>query len=199
MNDFLQNVGANLVGTFAGAALAVFTTWAIDRRNRRRNNEKQLQSLIDRIYRSRALAPHRTRPPGPLTPAEQLDFERCSLSVIGTRDRIALVSDELHQTAQVTEVLNDMYAECLTYLEASEAAPENYLREMMTLRGRLDRDLRKLCALVPSLAYRAPGTAIFGADAEERLRKLDELHAAGMIDESEFAEKRLRILDEGQV
>jgi hypothetical protein len=160
MNDFLQNVGANLVGTFAGAALAVFTTWALERRNIRRNQEKQLQALIDRIYRSRALAPDRARPAGPLSPAEQVDFERGSLSVIGTRDRVALVSDELHQTAEVTEVLNDMYADCLTYLEASATDHKIYIQELMTLRARLDRGLKTLCALRPSLVYRAPGTAL---------------------------------------
>lgn len=159
MNDFVQNAGANLVGTFAGAALAIMTTWGLERRNARRNRVKYLQALVDRVYRSRALAPGRARPSGALTAVEDVDFGRCAESVLITRERIRSASDELHQQPEVTRVLDDMYADCLAYLESSELDHAAYLEGLMFLRAELDDALGKLCSLVPSLIYRAPGTA----------------------------------------
>ena len=56
-------------------------------------------------------------------------------------------------------MLDDMYADCLVYLESSELDHATYLEGLMLLRAQLDDALGKLCSLEPSLIYRPPGTA----------------------------------------
>jgi hypothetical protein len=159
VHGFISNLVANLAGTFVGVGLALLGTWWLERKYVASRERSQLQGLVDRLYRSRAIAPGRSRPRGgALSPAEETDRERCAQSVIATRDRIAAISERLTVYLDVVPVLDRMYVACLHYLERAEE-PTRYVDALMTLRADLVTHLDEVKALVPGLVMRDPGTA----------------------------------------
>jgi hypothetical protein len=162
MGGFTSNLVANLVGTFVGAALALLGTWWLARRHTAARERSQLQGLVDRLYRSRAIAPDRSRPDQPLSPTEERDRERCAESIIATRDRIGGIADELSVYLAVVPVLDRMYIACLHYLEEAEE-PRHYVEALMTLRAEFITLLEELNTLVPALTMREPGSAYLTA------------------------------------
>lgn len=159
MNDFLLNTGANLVGTFAGAVLAIVTTWWFDKRRRRESQVAHLQRVVDRLHRSRALAPGRGRAPGPLTDVESRDVDRCNLSVLEARERISAASEAWRGNVNVSDELDAMYVDCLHYLETVETDREGYVTHLRTLREALDSRVTNLAGVLAGIRYREPGTA----------------------------------------
>ena len=159
MADFMSNTVANLVGTFVGAGLALWSAWWLEQRRIASRELRLLQGLIERLHRSRAIAPGRTRASGPLTVKEQRDIDRCAQSVIATRDRIAAVRDELSVHQHAAEILERMFVYCLTYLDISDEVPESYVEALMALRRELASQLNELQQSVPSLVPKEPGTA----------------------------------------
>lgn len=155
---------ANLVGTFVGAVLAILSTWWYDRRSRKTGEIRSVQSVIDRIHRSRALRPDRTRQPGALSHAEQIDFERCSASVLATRDMAAQVKMEISVLVDLIPALEAIYVDCLEYLDMTESEPEAFIEGLMQLRRNLIFEIDELCELESRLESKSPGTA------QERVR-----------------------------
>jgi len=159
MGDFLLNTSANLVGTFAGAVLAIATTWWFEKRGQRQSQVAHLQRVVDRLHRSRALAPDRSRVEGPLSELEAKDVDRCNLSVLEARARIATASEVLRSNSVVASELDGMYVDCLRYLETVEGDREQYLSHLRMLREGLDRRVAKISRVLPAVDYREPGTA----------------------------------------
>jgi hypothetical protein len=160
MGGFTSNLVANLLGTFVGAGLALYGSWWLERRSVAARERSQLQGLVDRLYRSRALAPSRVRlrPDEPLSAAEVTDRERCAESIIATRDRIGSIAEGLSVHIGAAPLLDRMYVSCLHYLVQAER-PARYVDELMTLRAEVVLLLDELSTAVPSLTMREPGTA----------------------------------------
>lgn len=158
MDGFWGNTLASLIGTFVGAGLALASTQYWTWRGERMRDRRLLQSVIDRLYRSRALAPDQTGGHGNSDRIDQ-DRIRCTRSVIATRNRIATVSDELSGHAKGTAPLNTMYVACLQYLTRADRQPDNYVDALMALRHVLEAQVDVLCSSEKGLHYRDPGTA----------------------------------------
>lgn len=159
ISAFWSNVLANLIGTFVGAGLALLTNRMVMRNAARERELRLLQSIVDRLSRSRALTrpcdfPRRT---SSLTDFEVVDRDRCTLSVLGSRDRVARVIDELSSDSQALGPLNEMHAAFLDYLNHVEQHPEDYERALGLLGQRLSQEEQALARVYPDLALRAPG------------------------------------------
>jgi hypothetical protein len=159
VNDFVSNAGANIVGTFIGAGLALVSSWWLQRRSAVRADRRHLQGLVDRLYRSRAIAPGRSRTEGPLSELEVTDCERGTASIIATRDRTATVCDALTVLTGAIAPLERIYVHCLDYLDASTDDPSGYLEHLMELREKLQAEVDALVVVVPGLTGRELGTA----------------------------------------
>lgn len=162
--SFASDSLANLIGTFVGAVLAILSTWWYDRRSRRTGEIRSIQSVIDRIHRSRALRPGRERRPGPLSEAEYTDFERCCASVLATRDLAAQVKMDISVLVDTIPPLEAVYVDCLDFLDNTEIDPEDFIASLMQLRESLTLDIAELCKIEPRLEDKSPGTA------QERVR-----------------------------
>ncbi len=158
MNEFWLGVGSNIIGTFVGAGLALLTSFLVVRRGERKNDVRLIQAVVDRLYRSRALRPGRV--PGDYSlAAVQEDQKRGTKSVLATRNRIALTSDELSTHSHAFDELDAMHLACLRYLNAIEEDPSHYVESLMELRSELEPWLRRLCDQTPGVQWREIGTA----------------------------------------
>jgi len=159
MIDFLSNTAANLVGTFVGVGLGLLTARAVQRRAQTRAEVARLQRLIDRMYRSRALA---LKPAGPprttdLDPTERIHHDRVTSAIFGIRDLIETAAGTFDPRAKAVPVLDEMYGAVLTYLNAVEVDRRDYVNESMRLREALRQAAAKLKHLHSSLVLREPG------------------------------------------
>jgi hypothetical protein len=170
MDGFLSNALANLIGTFVGAVLALAIALYLSSRDKKIRDRRLIQSVIDRLHRSRALRPNQTGGDGD-SPAVTADREYCTKSILTTRERIAAVSDELSVRAKGFGGLEAMYLACLRYLSRGKRNPHNYVGELMRLREALVVQVDALCASDKELHRRLPG----GADQDEDQDEVVEL------------------------
>lgn len=156
MDGFLGNLLATLVGTFLGAGLALWAAHAQAKRTDTVRDRRLTQSVIDRLYRSRALRPKQV---GGVrgTEWDREDRKRCTASVITTRERIAYVSDELSVGAKASIELGRMHVACLRYLSREEREPAQYVSALMVLREALAKEVNALCDRDKQLQRRIPG------------------------------------------
>jgi hypothetical protein len=159
MIDFLSNTAANLIGTFVGVGLGLLTARAVTRREQGRAEVARLQRLIDRMYRSRALAPKPFTAPRTtdLDPAEQLHYDRVTRAIFGIRDLIEAAANTFDPRAKAAPVLDEMYGAVLVYLNAIEVDHRDYVNESMRLREALAQAAARLKKLHSSLVLREPG------------------------------------------
>jgi hypothetical protein len=159
MIDFLSETAANLVGTFVGVGLGLLTARTVTRRERARAETARLQRLIDRMYRSRALALKPTTPPRTteLDPNELVHYDRVTRAIFGIRDLIEAAANTFDPRAKAVPILDEMYAAVLVYLNAVEVNQRDYLNESMRLREALLAASVKLTKLHRSLVLREPG------------------------------------------
>jgi hypothetical protein len=156
--EFWLDLTSNVIGTFVGAGLALMTSFLVVRHGEKKNDVRLVQALVDRLYRSRALRPGRL--PGDYSlEAVREDQKRGTKSVLATRDRIALTSDELSSHSQAFDELDAMHVACLRYLNAIEEDPSRYVQALMELRAELEPVLRHLCDATPGVQWREIGTA----------------------------------------
>lgn len=158
MDGFWSNALANLIGTFVGAGLALLTAFYSSLRDKKERDRRLIQSVIDRLYRSRALRPDQAGDDG-----DSEDRKFCTDSILATRDRIATVSDDLSVRAMGFRALEAMYVACLRYLSRVRRNPNNYVDELMSLREALVVQIEALCASDKEMHRRLPG----GADQDE--------------------------------
>lgn len=159
MIDFVSNTAANLVGTFVGVGLGLLTARAVNRRTQSRAEVARLQRLIDRMYRSRALAVKPFTPPriAELDANERLHYDRVTRAIFGIRDLIETAAGTFDPRAKAVPVLDDMYGAVLVYLNAIEVDHRDYVNESMRLRDALVQAATRLKKLHPSLVVREPG------------------------------------------
>jgi hypothetical protein len=158
MGTFWESVASSLIGTFIGAGLALLTSFLVVRHGENRNDARLIQSLVDRLYRTRALRPD--RPPADYNlPEIQEDQKRCTKSVLTTRNRIAFVSDELSTHSQAFDDLDAMHLACLRYLNSIDEDPSRYVQLLLELRAELEPPLKQLCAETRDVHWREIGTA----------------------------------------
>lgn len=158
MQDFVTNAGANLVGTFVGAALALLSAWWVRQRDRRASDRRELQSLITRLHRMRALVPVEDTRPRDTTGEFREDFARCNSSVLAARDRAAAVCDGL-ASSRGYAIADRFVGHCLDYLDGVDLDPDNYVALLMVLRARAFDVVRELVAALPELQPLEPGRA----------------------------------------
>ena len=158
MGTFWESVAANVLGTFVGAGLALLTSYLVLRHNETRNDLRLLQALIDRLYRSRAL---RAGQVAVLqgTASDEDNERRSTKSVLATRDRIAVTSDELSSHSDAFDELDRMHLACLRYLNTVQEDRVGYVGALLRLRSELEPEVLALCARYPSLHYREVGAA----------------------------------------
>jgi hypothetical protein len=156
MDGFLGNTLANLVGTFVGAALALWAALRSTKHAARERDRQLLQSVIDRMYRSRALRRDQYGGLGD-SPQDWLDRERCARSVEVTRDRIAASSDGLSAGRPEVAILDNMHAACLRYMSHASRDPYNYVEALNILRAELLDQVEALCDENSTLTRRYPG------------------------------------------
>lgn len=162
-SEFWSNTGANLIGTFVGAALAIGGALFLERKSRTRAERLSIQALVDHAHRSRAFAPASTGHSSMSDAHAGGDRQRCNLSVLNTRNRIGDVRDRVSNHSDALPILDQMYVDCLEYLERTELNPEGYGEELMNLRERLEARFEELSAVVPSLDVKSPGMAMASA------------------------------------
>ncbi len=156
--DFWLGLVSNIIGTFVGAGLALLTTFWVVRSGEKKNDVRLIQAVVDRLYRSRALRPGRV--PGDYSlESVREDQRRGTKSVLATRDRIALTSDELSTHSNAFDELDAMHLACLRYLNAVEDDPSRYVEALMELRAELEPWLRRLCEVTKGVVWREIGTA----------------------------------------
>jgi len=158
MGPFWESVAASVIGTFIGAGLALLTSFLVMRRQDTRNDLRLIQSLVDRLYRMRALRPDRPAVDYGL-PEVQEDQKRCTKSVLTTRNRIAFVSDELSTHSQAFDELDAMHLACLRYLNSIDEDPSRYVQLLNELRAELRPPLERLCSETRGVILREIGTA----------------------------------------
>ena len=159
MDEFVAESLASLVGTFVGTALTVLATYLGYRVRRARTEVDKLQRLIDRIYRSRALAPKGTtaRRFTPLAGDEQSHQQRVTAAIFTVRHHIEDAANTFSPRAKAVPVLDDMYAATLEYLNATENDVRDYINESMKLREALIAGEARLKQLHGGLVLREPG------------------------------------------
>lgn len=157
MNAFWESVASNVIGTFVGAGLALLTTFFVVRHGETKNDLRLLQALIDRLYRSRALRPNQV--PGPFDAEARENERRSTKSVLATRDRIAVTSDDLSGHSDAFDELDRMHVACLRYLNEVQDDPSRYIQSLMTLRSELAPEVEQLCARYRTLQWREIGAA----------------------------------------
>jgi hypothetical protein len=160
MTGFWADVAANLIGTFVGAGLALLSSWEVNRRAVRRKSSRSLQSVIDRLSRSRAFT-HLPIETNNLTADVREDRERCTVSILNTREHIARVTSELSDWEPAEAVLEDMHGACALYLRSVENYPQGYVAALVDLREVLWALERKLGAIDPRLKLKRPGENAF--------------------------------------
>lgn len=158
MDPFWESVAANVIGTFVGAGLALLTSFFVVRHGETKSDLRLLQSLIDRLYRSRALRAGQVENPFD-SPASRENERRSTKSVLATRDRIAHTWDEVSGHSQAFDELDRMHVACLRYLNDVQDDPSRYISSLMMLRGDLEAEVRRLCDHHPSLTWRELGAA----------------------------------------
>lgn len=158
MNAFWESVLANVIGTFVGAGLALLTSYLVVRHEETRNDLRLLQALIDRLYRSRALRAGQVSVPFD-SPDAQENERRSTKSVLMTRDRIAVTSDDLSRHSDAFDELDRMHLACLRYLNDVQDDRSTYIDALMRLRAELEPEVTALCARYPSLQWRDLGAA----------------------------------------
>lgn len=158
MGAFWESVASSVIGTFIGAGLALWTSFLVVRHQETKNDARLIQSLVDRLYRARALRPD--RPPVDYgLPEIQEDQKRCTKSVLTTRNRIAFVSDELSSHSPAFDELDAMHLACLRYLNAIDEDPSRYVQLLAELRTELRPPLERLCSETRGVNWREIGTA----------------------------------------
>ena len=157
--EFLADAGANLVGTFVGAVLAIFSAWVGYRIKQSRDEIRKLQRLIDRMYRSRALRPKPSTPRRytPLTAEERVHYQNVTSAIFTIRHLVEDAANTFSPKARAIPVLDDMYAAVLDYLNAIEVDDRDYLNESMRLREALVAAEARLKTLHRGLVIREPG------------------------------------------
>ena len=158
-DQFLADTVSSLVGTFVGTALTVLATWIGYRVQRARTESDKLQRLIDRIYRSRALAPKPVvaRRYAPLTDDELAHQQRVTSAIFTVRHHIEDAANTFNPKAKALPVLDDMYAATLEYLNATEVDVRDYVNESMRLREALIAAEARLAKLHRGIVLREPG------------------------------------------
>jgi hypothetical protein len=157
---FVNDVLSGTVGAFVGVVLALlFDHWRAAR-GVRRSDLQLLQALVDRLAGKRALSTARSLG----APFDPKDLERCNLSVLDARDRIARVSEDLGARKDVRVELQGMEVDCMSYLNYAELHPARYVEALMALSGRLAAAEAAMQAKVPELALSHPGSRDSVAD-----------------------------------
>jgi len=158
-DQFVADTVSSLVGTFVGTALTVLATWIGYRVQRARTESDKLQRLIDRIYRSRALAPKPVvaRRYAPLTDDELAHQQRVTSAIFTVRHHIEDAANTFSPRAKAVAVLDDMYVATLEYLTATETDVRDYLNQSMHLREALIAAEARLKQLHRGLVIREPG------------------------------------------
>jgi hypothetical protein len=161
MTEFWSDAAANLVGTFAGAGLALMSSWLFARNAGRKNEVRLLQSIIDRLSRSRVFTHESNTISGSLSPDHWDDLRRSTASILASRDYIGYVMSNLEPTSQAASLLEDMLGACALYLRSVESDPTTYARASVDLREYLHRAVQGLCAQNSGLRSREPGETAF--------------------------------------
>ena len=161
MSGFWSNVWANLIGTFAGAGLALLSSWLLQRSAERRGQRKLVQAVVDRIGRSRVFARNEREHAGPLSQDERSDLSRSIASILTTRELMSRVLAELGASHRLAPVLEQMTAACALYLRSTEEDADAYIEATLQLREVLTSLVYELVELDSKLTRRGPGEMAF--------------------------------------
>ncbi len=128
----------------------------------RRRETRLLQSVIDRLARSRVFT-HTDAGDhvGALSTGQVEDSRRSTESILASREHIALAMSELGADSGVRQILEDMYGACALFLRSVEDHPNGYVRAICDLREVLWGMERELHQLRPRLRLRMPGESAF--------------------------------------
>jgi hypothetical protein len=164
LSGFWADVVANLIGTFAGAGLALLSSWVLSMRVARRRETRLLQSIIDRLARSRVFTHTDVGDHvGALSAGQVEDSRRSTESILASREHIGLAMSEFGADSDVRQALEDMYGACALYLHSVENDPNGYVRAICDLREVLGGMERELHQLRPRLRLKMPGESAFPA------------------------------------
>jgi hypothetical protein len=157
---FLPDVVSGTVGAFVGVVLALlFDHWR-GARGVRRSDLQLLQALVDRLAGKRALSLARSLD----APFDAKDLERCNLSVLDARDRVARVSEDLEALKDVRVELQGMEVDCMSYLNYAELHPARSVEALLALSRRLAAAEVAMQAKVHELSLSSPGSRDSVAD-----------------------------------
>lgn len=150
----------DLLVAVIGAALTVLIAWATYVLQRRSNEKQALRFLVEEIHRRRALAPiaHVGDVPGA---GASDDFNRVNASILDIKDSIRLAREQSRPESPAQSALSDMTSACNRYLEGAAHCPERYLHELMSLRGSLTGNIRKMAEGVRGVQPLEPGGSAF--------------------------------------
>lgn len=160
MDGFLGNTLANVIGTFVGAALAIFSARYAEGRQKRSANFNELQRVVDRLADARALTkfPKSSPRTGPLSDYLRNDEMRVRSSVLNLRH---MLGDALHNISKddlSVRHLREMQGACSRYLNYVESCPGDYENAVQHLRDRLRAGTHAIFRNDMMLKLREPGS-----------------------------------------
>lgn len=156
MSGWTQDLLVNLIGTFIGALAALGSGWWFKRQGQRRDETRLLQDLINSLYWRRALSPSNVAGDRP-SDWDRDDQQHCAKSILGVRDHIGAVANQMSVSRSVQPLLDDMQTRCIAWLNYVEHHPSDYVTGLVELRAQILSLERTIVDRQPSLVLREPG------------------------------------------
>lgn len=161
MDDFFGNTLANIIGTFVGAVLAIFSARQAERRQQRSADFNELQRVVDRLADARALTkfPKSSSPRTEPLAAHALEDEgRVRASVLTLRRMLGDAIHNISKNDPSIPHLGEMQGACSRYLNYVELHPRDYENAVQHLRDRLYAGIYAICRNDTILRIREPGS-----------------------------------------
>jgi hypothetical protein len=138
-NSFWPDLLVALLAALAGFSTATLIGLRSYRRDQHAKNVQLVANLADDLATRRAFTPTdpRLRKVG-------IDANRCLQSVQQAQERLSQVRDQIRPDDTLRDILQDMILGCVTYKNAFEVSPREYVYDLMTLRHELIVCLRSL-------------------------------------------------------
>jgi hypothetical protein len=159
--DFWEQIAIGFIGTLAGAAVALLSSWLARRSEAQSKEAAALSGLLLDLSLKRAL---KVTTPGYANPqATAADFGRCRESVFNTRGLLREARLQLRPNSGAFENLARMAGACNLFLHKSNIKPEKYEFYLADLQSQLDSEAEHL-GKFKHVTYRRPGESAYHGD-----------------------------------
>ncbi|MBF4599218.1 hypothetical protein ITJ55_00180 [Frigoribacterium sp. VKM Ac-1396] len=138
-NSFWPDLSVAFIAAIVGLVLAALIGYVSYRRDQRAKNRQLVANLADDLATRRAFTPT-----NPKLRKVGVDAYRCLQSVQQAQERLSQVRDQIRPDHELREILQEMILGCVTYKNAFEVAPREYVYDLMALRHELIVCLRSL-------------------------------------------------------